>query len=117
MAILPGFERTLASPGTPNTFVLGGDSGVELRLPNDHVDPRSSMVACHADGELWSGMSAFNTDSSRSWSSCPKKTSPDRLVDVFGVWRELWDVPMGTRTQKLRAMLAFNEKHMGSLGR
>ena len=96
---------------------IGGDSGVELRLPNDHVDPRSSMAACRADGELWSGMSAFN----RLFSimvQLPEEDFPrSALVDFFGVWRELWDVPMGTRTQKMRAMLAFYEKHVGSLGR
>jgi hypothetical protein len=96
---------------------IGGDSGVELRLPDDCKGSSSPTGARYADGELWSGLSAFN----RLFSimvQLPEADFPrSALVDFFGVWREMWDSPMGTRTQKMRAVLAFYDKYAGSLGR
>ena len=97
------------------TIFVGGADGLELRVP---TDGNSGLPAAKTftDGELWTGMSAFNRLFTIMMEMSEDDLPRSCLVDFFVVWRELWDSPLGTRTQKLKAMLAFFDKYADSLG-
>jgi hypothetical protein len=114
-ANLARLMRETKADNTSRKIMLGGAEGLSLTMPGADTD--TATVTSNTDSQLWSGLSAFNHLFSIMAAMPEEDFSRASLSDLLTLWKEVWDSPLGTHQQKLKAVQTFYEDHVEDLGK